>query len=71
MYCAGTASGQLAPSTGANSGSLRLERNRALMFLRLRPRPLGGLWQVTQERPFVPSDWKKALLAVIVAPGTL
>ena len=71
MYWGGTASGQLAPSTGANKGSFRLARNRALTFFRLRPSPLGGLWQVTQERPFVPRDWKKALLAVIVAPGAL
>ncbi len=78
VYWAGTALGQLAPSTGANRGSLRLARNRAWMLVRARPMPLGGLWQVTQARPFaeVPvliftRSWKNALLAVIVWPGLL
>ena len=54
--------GQLAPSTGAKSGSRpRVRMKVSLAAAEVNEKAWSGRWHVPQVRPFVPRDWKKAL----------
>ena len=60
-----SASGQVAPSTGRNSGSVPwLASKRARICTGVIVHPALGSWQVTHERPLVPIGLKKGLSAV-------
>ena len=59
--------GQLAPSNGANRGSLPpVAANTARAASALRPNALAWKWQLPQVRPLVPKLWKNALPRSIV-----
>src|SRR3954466_13545940 len=64
---AGVTEGQLAPSTGANKGSVPpLVANTARAASALRPKALPCRWQVAQLRPLVPKLRKNAFPRSIV-----